>query len=148
MSGEGLDDATLTSKSGASTSWGLTDPSEANIGQTPLHEVPEAATEQSSILSGVTTAKKDTELLYIQMEYCPQTLHTVLNSGATPASNTAHLAWCRHACTAVVACILHVRPTWLLCCQAYSWMTRVTSMKLEHGRWQTVHRYTNGLCEC
>ena len=40
-----------------------------------------AGADQSSTASDATTARTDTELLYIQMEYCPKTLKTVLDMG-------------------------------------------------------------------
>ena len=88
--GEGCGDAPSTSKSEATTSWGLTVPSERINAQ----QAADAAAAQSGTLSGDTTAKKDTELLYIQMEYCPQTLHTVLDSGTLLYSVTLHSACC------------------------------------------------------
>ncbi len=88
LPGEDCSDAPSTSSSRAASSWGLTSPS----GQTPAQHAPEVAAVQSSTLSDSTVVKKDTELLYIQMEYCPQTLHSVLGSGTSPVFNIVHSA--------------------------------------------------------
>ena len=76
--GEDEADATSDSRTEETSSWGLTRlPSGASDAQQAM----EATEVLRDPASDATTAQKDTDVLHIQMEYCPKTLKTVLDSG-------------------------------------------------------------------